>query len=253
MVDVEYDSDMEDNEGQISVDRYPGNEGKLFRTLKGIIYTSSNEGVTALGHDIKNIGIISPFHSINTRALIEEGVKIDDSLARKHRHTGGLSGHCFQKIGRNIIYVHLLNPLSVLSISPKIYQPVSLSKIVLNYIIKHLHREKFNFKVLPVKFQKRVKIHFKLNDMRNRLNKNRLENETSILKSENLYLHKTKEINDHYSQAISLADDILIRETNSLELAHSLVIEVLKETNDKMEAKILIEMSKLEISILKFL
>ena len=230
--------------GEISVDKYPGGRGKLFRSTQGIIYISSRGVVTALGYDIKNIGIISPFDSINIKALIVGGVEIDDSLARKHRHTGGLFGHCFQEVGRDIIYVPLLVPDK-----PKIYQPISLSKIVLNYITKNLHRKKF--KALPSKFQKRINFCFELNDKQNKLSKMKLENETSILKLENSYLHKTKEIHDRYSQAISLADNISNMETDSLELSHSLATMVLKETNDKMEAKILAEIGKLEISILK--
>ena len=77
------------NEGQISVDHYPGNEGILYRTAEGIIYAHRSNGITAIGFDISETGTILPFSQGN-RGLVYPNVQVDDSLAQQYSLQGGL-------------------------------------------------------------------------------------------------------------------------------------------------------------------
>ena len=224
--------------GEISVDRYPGNNGKLFRSLQGIIYISSKNVISALGHDAKNVGIISPFNSDGIKALVEEGVKIDDSLARASEYMGGLSGHRFQSIDGEIICIRK-EPL-VLVTPDLVRQPVSLSKRVLDYIIKNHRQEKFNLGLLPLKLKSVITLRLKLRDKQSELEKIRIGNETLMIYLTHQHINKIHANELIYSQRAA-----------QLENDHSHATEKLKNTADKMEAEMLAEIGKLEISILK--
>ena len=78
-----------EEKGEISVSKYPGDLGELYRSPEGLIYASASEGVTAIGFDGGNIGIILPFKPENM-GLINSGVHINDALAKQYAAQGGL-------------------------------------------------------------------------------------------------------------------------------------------------------------------
>ena len=231
--------------GEIHVERYPGNDGKLYRDGKGIVYKGTNEGVTALGYDDENIGIILPIDSDGMRALVPEGVDIDSSLARECKLTGGLSASCFQAVGGVILYVPI-NPLLIPEIPPMIYQPVSLYKRVCDYIVENRNWVEFNLGSLPVKTKNYITLHLKLSDKQEELTGIEYNNDTLIVKFETSYLDKMEEINSTHLQHIFMMNRKFTIDTRKLEDEHFRAMKELKKIAADKKAKILSEISELK-------
>lgn len=226
---------------EILVDKYPGNpedDGKLYRSPQGIIYTGANNGVSVLGYDKENVGIILPIDSDDIQALIPTGVIIDDSLARKCQPTGGLPASCFQKVGGTVIYV-------------PIYQPISLFKRVLDYIIETHNQKKFDLDLLPAKFKDRINFSLKLRDKLNELSESEFKNNTLIERFGKSYLDKMAGIKSTHQRLISILNNNFSMDVRKLEDNHFQAMKELKGAAADEDAKILAEIDKLTTLILK--
>nr|QBK91253.1 MAG: hypothetical protein LCPAC202_02270 [Pithovirus LCPAC202] len=156
----------------INVSHYPTENGKLYRSDRGIIYVTFDGLVTAIGYDLENTKIILPIDSLKLKTLVHIGVPIEDSLARKHKNYGGL-------LATDII-------VDSKSIHLRIYPPASLFTIVFNYISTSQHPENFNLEVLPDKCEKKLKSQIELIKLTTELEKMRarLERERKMSRRE---------------------------------------------------------------------
>ena len=84
---------------EICVSQYPGDKGVLFRTPEGLIYATTSEGVTTIGFDGGNSGIILPFRPENM-GLINPDVHVNDSLAKQYAAHGGLQANQLNSAGQ---------------------------------------------------------------------------------------------------------------------------------------------------------
>ncbi len=192
---------MSGRNSEITVLQYPGDEGVLYRTPQGIVYTSTDKGVIALGHDVNDTEIISPFDSVNMKALVDKNVKIDDSLARESRSTGGLSARCFKSVNGMVIYSPT-NPLLIHIFPPIIYQPISLVKRVFDYIVKSPNRMWFNLEKLPPKMKNHINFCVELNGKREELSVAERNYTTSIGKLETSYHVRKIGMQDNHRQRL---------------------------------------------------
>ena len=87
------------NSGNITVTQYPGPKGLLYRSPEGVIYAARAAGIMAIGIDRNNkengwlILPITPEY----QGLVNQGVKVDDSLARAYAIRGGLPATSLDK------------------------------------------------------------------------------------------------------------------------------------------------------------
>ena len=243
---------MSGRNGEISVSKYPGDKGVLYRTPQGIVYTSTDKGVIALGHDVNDTEIISPFDSVNMKALVDKDVEIDDSLARKSRSTGGLSAHCFKSVNGTVIHVIYVPPSLIHIFPPIIYQPISLVKRVFDYIVKSPNRMWFNLEKLPPKMKNHINFCVELNGKREELSVAERNYTTSIGKLETSYHVRKIGMQDNHRQRLLTLNNTFSVRIEGLESEHFVAVKELKEASADVDLKIVTEIRKLELSISKY-
>lgn len=225
----------------IVVAKYPDDKGKLFRSAEGIIYASISRGVVALGCDIKNTGYISPFDSTHSLPSRErEGVLIDDSLAREYQSKGGLVAVHLVVNNTSVVY----NPstgILVPTIPFQTYQPVSLVKMALDYIVKNPEEKEFNLELLPKKLKGTISSRLELNKTRNELEKIRLQNQVTLTELKCLHINHITEKKHLHLQEIS-----------QLESAHLRATAKLKRAANKEEDRMLYLISELEVLVIEY-
>nr|QBK91281.1 MAG: hypothetical protein LCPAC202_02550 [Pithovirus LCPAC202] len=241
---------MTDDHSEISVSHYPGDKGILYRDLYGIIYKTTGCGVIVLGCDAENIGVISPINS-SRRALLDENVILDDSLARECKPTGGLFASCFQSVGNDVTYIPI-NPLLVAVVPKIVYQPVGLFERVFDYIIKNQCWVELNLELLPAKIKNCIIFRLELNNKQDELAEIRHNSDTSIEKFEKSYLKRMAEIKNTHHQHIALLNNNFSMRTERLESDHFQTMEKMKGGAMEKELKILCEIDELEISVSKY-
>ena len=92
------------NSGNINVVKYPGSTGVLYRSSEGVIYAVPPSGIIAIGIDRENkegFWIISPV-TPQYRGLVNQGVIVNDSLAKQYSVRGGLQATTLNKSGELI-------------------------------------------------------------------------------------------------------------------------------------------------------
>lgn len=140
---------------------YPTENGKLYRSDRGIIYTNFDGNFdgnfTAIGSDAKNTKRILPFGIIQLKFLADDNILADDSLAGQCESDGGL------------------DPTKLVidskSIRLRIFRPVSLFRICFNYIIKNQENMQFDLSRLPTKCEGKLKPLIELKKLRGEFRK----------------------------------------------------------------------------------
>ena len=219
----------------INVTKYPNDEGKLYRSDEGVIYAAYASDIVAIGHDFDLTGHIFPFNSTYPQSLVAEGVKIDDNLARKHQsNENGLISSCLVVKKTSLVY----NPPVFF---PQTYQPVSLFKRALNYIVKNPEKYHFNLELLPKKLKWGISFRLELNKTRSQLEGIKHRNLVTITELKHLNENEKLEKKRLYRQEIHQLEKILLSETAKLQNAAN-----------KKEIEMLLRISELEALVLEY-
>nr|QBK91254.1 MAG: gasdermin family protein [Pithovirus LCPAC202] len=172
----------------IHVTLYPTENGKLYRSDEGIIYTSFDGRVTAMGSDIKNTKRILPIDSTQLKFFIDNDILIDDSLARRYEPDGGLDA------------TKLV--IDSKSVSFRTFRPISLSRICFNYMIENPGNVPFDLSGLPDELKNKLKPLVELKKLRDEFRKILRPKRISVKNLATQQARERKELFSSYNQII---------------------------------------------------